>query len=432
MKNILLLLFLISLISIAKSLQKSPYTKWVAMWGNAMSIVENMPETYSKNITLRYPIFCPFSGDYIRLHFDNYWGTEEITINKITISKSVSEENAEENSFITVNIPKEGIKISPKQKIITEDIPFKVEEGKKILISFYLKDFTLMRSSVAITGPLSLGYYGLGDMTEIAYPDINLTKKTSWFYFLSDIDVHTKEDNYAIICYGDSITSQDWPDYLMMELKKNNINNISIIRKAASGTRILREYSCITYESYGLSGKNRIPRELNVTGAKDLIIQQGINDIIHPVGLKVNKFRPMEDLPTLHELIKGMEYYINEAEKKGLNVFLGTLLPIYGWRTYEDFREELKNGFNDWMRYKVDEKHVIDFHKALEDENDKRKFKNGYDSGDHLHPSINAYKKMAEEYKDDVNAFNNFKKQLINEGETQDKAKEIARMFFGK
>ena len=175
------------------------------------------------------------------------------------------------------------------------------------------------------------------------------------------------------------------------------MNNLSIIRKAASGTRILKEYSCITYESYGLCGKNRIPRELNVSGAKYIIIQQGINDIIHPVGLNVNKFRPMEDLPTLSQLIEGMNFYINESKKKGLDIFLGTLLPIYGWRTYEDFREELKNGFNDWMRYKVDEKHVIDFHKALEDENDKRKFKNGYDSGDHLHPSINAYKKMAEE-----------------------------------
>ena len=105
----------------------------------------------------------------------------------------------------------------------------------------------------------------------------------------------------------------------------------------------------------------------------------------------------MEDLPTLNELIEGMNYYIKESKKKELEVFIGTLLPIYGWRTYEDFREELKNGFNDWIRYKLDKKHVIDFHKALEDENDYRKFKKGYDSGDHLHPSIDSYKKMAQE-----------------------------------
>ena len=395
MKNVFLIIFLLSFFVINSS--KNNYSKWVAMWGNAMSIVDNMPETYSKNITLRYPIFCPFDGDKIRLRFDNFCGTEPIVINKITISKSDFEENAVENTFITVDTPKEGLKILPKENIITNPIPFNINQGETILISFYLQNFTLMRSAVAIRGPLSGGYYGLGDLTEVARPDINITKKTNWYYFLSDIDIYTEEENKAVICYGDSITSQDWPDYLMMLLKKNNVNNLSIIRKAASGTRILKEYSCITYESYGLCGKNRIPRELNVSGAKYIIIQQGINDIIHPVGLNVNKFRPMEDLPTLSQLIEGMNFYINESKKKGLDIFLGTLLPIYGWRTYEDFREELKNGFNDWMRYKVDEKHVIDFHKALEDENDKRKFKNGYDSGDHLHPSINAYKKMAEE-----------------------------------
>ena len=287
------------------------------MWGNAMSIVDNMPETYSKNITLLYPIFCPFDGDKIRLRFDNFCGTEPIVINKITISKSDFEENAIENTFITVDIPKEGLKILPKENIITNPIPFNINQGETILISFYLQNFTLMRSAVAIRGPLSGGYYGLGDLTEVARPDINITKKTNWYYFLSDIDIYTEEENKAVICYGDSITSQDWPDYLMMLLKKNNVNNLSIIRKAASGTRILKEYSCITYESYGLCGKNRIPRELNVSGAKYIIIQQGINDIIHPVGLNVNKFRPMEDLPTLSQLIEGMNFYINESKKKG-------------------------------------------------------------------------------------------------------------------
>ena len=47
------------------------------------------------------------------------------------------------------------------------------------------------------------------------------------------------------------------------------------------------------------------------------------------------------------------------------------------------------------MRNKVDKNHVIDFHRALEDDNDFRKFKNGYDSGDHLHPNIDAYKKSS-------------------------------------
>lgn len=36
-------------------------TKWTAMWGNAMSIAEHKAEEYSKNITLRYPVYAPLT-----------------------------------------------------------------------------------------------------------------------------------------------------------------------------------------------------------------------------------------------------------------------------------------------------------------------------------------------------------------------------------
>ena len=59
--------------------------KWVSVWGNAVSIAENRPERYAKEITLRYPITLPFSGSGVRLTFDNYCGTEPVTLEKVTI-----------------------------------------------------------------------------------------------------------------------------------------------------------------------------------------------------------------------------------------------------------------------------------------------------------------------------------------------------------
>ena len=59
-------------------------------------------------------------------------------IRQITISLNAEEENAIEDSFIIVNITEEGLKIPPKQNILTEAIPFEVKEGTKILVSFYL------------------------------------------------------------------------------------------------------------------------------------------------------------------------------------------------------------------------------------------------------------------------------------------------------
>ncbi|MDE6655617.1 MAG: hypothetical protein K2J85_01345, partial [Anaeroplasmataceae bacterium] len=204
--------------------------------------------------------------------------------------------------------------------------------------------------------------------------------------------VYTEDDKEAIICYGDSITSQDWPDYLLLALRNSGCRNRSVVRKAVSGTRILREYNCITYQSYGKHGYHRFIHEVgSVSGAKTIIIQHGINDIIHPVGKEINIFRPMSDLPTAKELIEGLKYYEQEAKKFNLEVFFGTLLPIYGWRTYADFRENLKNEVNAWIR-KQDH---IDFESKIGLYKDEGIcFQENCDSGDHLHPSKFAYEQM--------------------------------------
>ena len=59
--------------------------RWVSVWGNAVSVAENRPERYAKDITIRYPINVPFSGSALRLTFDNYCGTEDVTLSKITV-----------------------------------------------------------------------------------------------------------------------------------------------------------------------------------------------------------------------------------------------------------------------------------------------------------------------------------------------------------
>ncbi|MBO5524779.1 MAG: lipase, partial [Roseburia sp.] len=61
-------------------------TKWTSMWGNAVSIAEHRPESYGKNLTLRYPVYAPLDGEALRFTFDNYCGTEAVTITKATVA----------------------------------------------------------------------------------------------------------------------------------------------------------------------------------------------------------------------------------------------------------------------------------------------------------------------------------------------------------
>lgn len=369
---------------------------WCAIYGNAMSISDHKVETYSKDVTLRYPIVIPFSGDKLTFTFDNFCGTSPVTITEAFIAKTGKAPNAifaETSKRITFH-GKKNVTMNSGERITSDEILFPVSQGESITVSFYLGDYTLMRSSVIVTGPYSKGFYAVHNHCETAVFPLEDSRKTNCFYFLSDIALHTDSCNHAVICYGDSITAQDWPDYMLGECLKNPQNHMSIIRKAASGTRILRQYDNITYESYGLMGKNRFPHELPVQGATDIIIQQGINDIIHPVGTEINPFRPMSDLPTVAELIEGLSYYIREAHKLGYHVYMGTLLPIEGWRTYAPFRENMKNQVNDWIRSTDLIHSCIDFDKAVQDKVHPSSFRQGYDSGDHLHPGAAAYEAM--------------------------------------
>lgn len=372
----------------------STYNTWVACWGNATSITDRRECVYAKNLTLRYPIRVVFSGSALRLRLSNLTGTEPVTINKVIVSRK--KDDVWENRHANFG-GKADVVIEPGHETTTDELAMDITAGETISVSLYMAGYTQMNAGTLITGPLSHGQYAYGDFAESETLPQDLMRKTNWFYFLNTIDILTEEKNHALVCYGDSITAQSWPDYLAIRAWEAGLRNVAIIRRAVSGTRILRQYDCITYQAYGLKGATRFPIEMNVAGASAVIIQHGINDIIHPVGVEVNPFRPWSDMPTVADLEKGVEeIYVEHARKLGLKVWSGTLLPIEGWRTYTLERETVRNEFNDWLRTSGIFDGCVDFDAAVRDAEHPQKFRSGFDSGDHLHPSEAAYKAMAE------------------------------------
>lgn len=95
---------------------------------------------------------------------------------------------------------------------------------------------------------------------------MDTTKTTNWFYFLSNIELMTAEENHTVICYGDSITAGAWPDYLTLLARQNPDNHTAFIRRATSGSRVLRQYECITYDSYGLKGQTAFHMRFRLPG----------------------------------------------------------------------------------------------------------------------------------------------------------------------
>jgi len=361
--------------------------KWVDVFGNAPSLTVWKAEQYAKNITLTYPIVVPFSGDGIKLRFSNRYGKETVTISKWCVVRMDDE--------WCVLGGGGAFSLKGGEEYETPELPVQIFAQEKLAVQFYLGEFTNMTSGVFTSGEYSGGETTEGDYVGKA-PDVNWTVSTNWNYFLTDVYIRTDMGRHTVVFYGDSITAQDWPDYCYKKLMERAENSTAVVRKAVSGTRLLRQYECNKYRSYGIKGDTRFLHECNTYGADAVLIQHGINDIIHPVGEDKNVFRPWSDLPTAEEMIGCYRRYIRTARELGMRVYFGTLLPIEGWRTYADFREELRQALNTWIRETDEIDGVADFDAELRDPERPSAFLPRYDSGDHLHPSKAGYERMGE------------------------------------
>lgn len=368
---------------------------WVAVYGNAVSIAEHRVEQYSKDVTLRYPIYIPFAGNALRLTFDNFCGTEAVSITKTTLLCG--------DTFLPVTFGgRESVSIPAGEQAVSDPVEGKFQAMQTVFVSFYLGEITQMRAAVGVRGPLSGGLFCVGDGTGVVNFDPAKYKAVEQYYFLTGVSLRTDGENRALVCYGDSLTAQDYPDFLALRCTEEGYSHTSVVRKGASGSRVLRQYDCISYESYGLKGETRFPREVPNEGADAVLILQGINDIIHPVGEDVNLFRPMSDLPTAQELISGLTQYIYMARRLGYRVYMGTLMPIGGWRTDAPFRQTLRHEVNRFIRTTDLLDGFVDFDRALEDPERPDHLLAAYDSGDHLHPSPAGYRRMAMEVPKDL------------------------------
>jgi lysophospholipase L1-like esterase len=128
----------------------------------------------------------------------------------------------------------------------------------------------------------------------------------------------------------------------------------------------------------------------------DVPIYRQLVDSIH-AAVKKGELTAGQQLPTVQELIDGLKGYIALARSYGYKVYVGTLLPMGGWRTDAPFRQEMRHAYNDFIRTTDLIDGCIDFDMALRDPLMPDWFLPEYDSGDHLHPSEAGYRRMAME-----------------------------------
>ena len=368
--------------------------KWVAIWGSSPSISEPHPARYTKDITLRYVLRAMLDGEKIRLHLSNLGGQEDVVIPRVYVAPVTQGSDTDESRMLPVTFGGDfACKMAAGESVESDIVELPLKRGQDYAVSLYLGDMTLLASGTKDTGPLCRAFFAEGDFAACSQLDPFYTAPMNIFYFLTGVDALCREDCHALVCFGDSITAQSWPDYLMLRVLRDGPENLSVIRRGIGGSRVLRSYQHLLIRHYGQKGADRFEREVAAAGADRVIVLHGVNDLIHPDG---SLFRPWSDLPTAQELIDGLRYYVQRGHALGLKVYLATILSIKGWHTYNAQREEIRHAVNAWIRTQTEADGVVDFDTVTRETADPDLRRPDCDSGDHLHPSLEGAQRMAE------------------------------------
>ena len=127
----------------------------------------------------------------------------------------------------------------------------------------------------------------------------------------------------------------------------------------------------------------RLDRDaLAQSGARWVIFQEGINDL----GKSHAKAQAV---------IGAYEQIIARIHAAGLRIYGGTLLPWEGAFYYTAEEETERQAINAWIRTSGKFDAVIDFDVAVRDPRNPARLSSNLDCGDHLHPSDEGYRSMA-------------------------------------
>jgi len=367
---------------------------WVATWGAAVQAPLFAPAATFQNQTLRQIVHISVGGRAVRVRFSNAIGSLPLTIDAASVGVRLTGANIVPGTLKPLTFGGvSSITIPPHAVAVSDPVALRIEAQTDLAISLFVENAT---ATTQLTLAHQTSYLsGTGDFTGSA----NLSPAstfTSW-YFLAGVEVKARNGTGTVVAFGDSITegfgsttdaNARWPDVLARRLLERRIR-LAVANMAISGNRVLND-------EIGPNAQSRFDSEaLTVTGARHIILLEGINDIGFS-QIAPGVFPPHVLLTNVSadDIIAGYKQLIRRAHAQGIRIYGATLLAFVGAGYQDEAAEVKRQAVNHWIRTAGAFDAVIDFDAATRDPNDPTRLNPGFDSGDHLHPNDAGFEAM--------------------------------------
>lgn len=367
---------------------------WVGTWACSPYADAKLPEPRpAAGDTLRQIVRVSMGGSQLRLRISNANGATALVLESVHLARAVGADAIDPatDRVVTFN-GATRVSVSAGALMVSDPVDFPLAPLSDVAITLRFAEVPAVLT--LHPGSRTTSYLKSGDAVSAEKLE-NAVTVVRWF-FINGLDVIATEPRRALVVLGDSITdgygtttdhNNRWTDGLSRRLRENPATaDIGLLNQGIGGNRLL-------HDGNGPNALARFDRDvLAQTGARWLVILEGVNDL----GTAVDGRSRGEPFASGKDIIGALDQLIVRARTHGLKVIGGTIMPFGGHRYFSPESEADRVEVNKWIRTSGRFDAVIDFDAALRDPNAHDRLAPQFDCGDHLHPSVAGYQRMAE------------------------------------
>ncbi len=378
------------------------HERWTGAWVSAQQVPEErnaLPAGALNDATLRQVVRLSLGGKRLRVRISNVFGATPLRVTAAHVARPLSPAGAAidpASDRALTFAGKAGVTIPAGAEYVSDPVELNVAALSDVAISLHFDTTPAVQTSHP--GSRATSYIASGDT--VAAADLTGAQTVDHWFNLSGVDVEAGKGGGAIAILGDSITDGNgvkpntnlrWPDALMVRLQADRwTRGIGVLNLGIGGSRVLGD-------GLGPNGARRFDRDvLMQSGLRWVIILHGVNDL---GGLTRNA--PVSDADhaaLVEQITTAYAQMVRKARERGVKVVGATITPYGGSNYYHpnEANERDRQAVNAWIRAPGNFDAVIDMDKALRDPDQPDRLRPAYDSGDHLHPSLEGYRAMGQ------------------------------------